>query len=78
MEREIIKFTAKDLACEAFFTLLSTLNPIRALIIIHTGIQYNNAKKSGDRKRIRDAFHKLDPELKLFKKNFLNRGKGHW
>jgi hypothetical protein len=71
-------FTAKDLIAEAGLQAIRSRDLLGAVEIIRTGLQYNEAKKSGDSERIVDAFRALHPELKLFKKNFLNRGKDHW
>ncbi len=76
--KEQIFFTTKDLVCESSLYLLSTADWRGFWKIIESGRQYNLAKESGDADRIAEAYEQLHFELKLFKKNYLNRGKGHW
>lgn len=78
MEREKITFTPKDLFCESGLYLLTTRDTIGFWQIIASGHRYNQAKLSGNADKIAAAYGQLHFELKLFKKNYLNRGKSHW
>lgn len=78
MEREKVIFSTKDLACESGLYLLSTRDVVGFWQIVASGRRYNLAKQSGDADRIAAAYWELHFELKLFKKNYLNRGKSHW
>ncbi len=78
MENKPILFTTKDIVSEAWGQLIDHLDLIGATQIFITGIQYNQAKQSGKAKRIAEAYCHLHPELRLFKHNFLSRGKKHW
>ena len=77
-EKEVIKFTTKDIACEALGQLIVDWDLLGAIEIIKTGRAYNKAKDGGDPEEIAQACMNLHHELFLFKKNFLNRGKPHW
>lgn len=78
MERKNIVFTAKDILCESGLYLFHTKDLTGFWQIIASGYEYNMAKHSGDPEQIATAYRKLHYELKLFKKNFLNRNKDHW
>lgn len=78
MEKNVIKFTYKDIACEAAGQLCQSFDPIGAAQIVLSGLRYNNARESGDEQRVLEAYKQLHPELRLFKHNFLSRGKKHW
>lgn len=78
MEREKVVFTTKDILCESGLFLLHTKDVNGLWEIIVSGIRYNRARQTGDPGQIAAAYRKLHYELKLFKKNFLNRDKGHW
>ncbi|OGG07213.1 hypothetical protein A2872_00795 [Candidatus Gottesmanbacteria bacterium RIFCSPHIGHO2_01_FULL_42_12] len=78
MERERVVFTAKDILCESGLYLLHTKDLAGFWEIIVSGIRYNRAKETGDPGQIALAYWKLHYELKLFKRNFLNRDKEHW
>lgn len=78
MEKEKIVFTTKDILCESGLYLLSTHDFVDSWRIAASAVRYNQAKQSGDPETVARAFRELHFEMKLFKKNFLNRGKGHW
>jgi len=77
-EREKIYFTPKDICCESVLFLLRRGDLLGAVEIVTSGMAYNRAKDGGDPEEIYQAYQRLHFELKLFKKNFLRRGKGHW
>ena len=78
LERKGNFFTGKDLFCEAGLLLVDKYDPAGSLEILLSGIRYNQAWRTGDADAICHAYDELHYELKLFKKNFLNRGKEHW
>ncbi len=78
IEKEKIYFSAKDIWCESILFLLWRHDLPGALEIITSALAYNQARKGGGPDEIYQAWLGLHQELKLFKKNFLNRGKGHW
>ena len=71
-----IRFSLKDIVREALHPFLKG-DSASAIEIVAGAMNYNSAKMSGDRQQIREAYESLPPELKLLKKNFLNRGKKH-
>lgn len=77
-ERKGNFFTSKDLICEAGLFLIDKYDPVGSLEILLSGVRYNQAWRTGDADAIYHAYYELHYELKLFKKNFLNRDKGHW
>lgn len=77
-EREKVGFTARDILAESVLFLLHQGDLAGAVEIVAGGVAYNRAKASGDPEAIAAAYRGLHGELRLFKKNFLNRGKGHW
>lgn len=78
MERKQVFFTSKDILCESGLFLIHTSDLVGSVQIVASAIRYNQAKQSGDPETIARAFRELHFEMKLFKRNFLNRGKGHW
>lgn len=77
-ERKGNFFTSKDLICEAGLFFADRRDLVGSAQILLSGIRYNQAWKTGEPEAIYEAYNQLHYELKLFKKNFLNRGKGHW
>jgi len=78
MTNHEIYFTDADLFWEAFLRFYKSGNALLVLEIYKRGIEYNIAKQSGDRERIRQAYTNLPEDLRDFKHNFLSRGKPHW
>lgn len=77
MAHKVVKFTLKDLFCESGGLLLQ-IDFLGAWGVIDTGLAYNDAVYIGEPELIAEAYKRLHPELRLFKHNFLSRGKDHW
>lgn len=73
-----VKFTAKDIWCEFYHTIISSGNPIDSFYLVVSGIRYNQAKDSRDSEKIARVYDELHESLREFKHNVIGRGLKHW
>jgi hypothetical protein len=78
MRPERVRFTPKDILCEAGLWVLRKGDLAEAVKIVSMGVRYNRTVEIGDAGGIADMYRELPEALKTLKHNFLSRGKGHW